>query len=155
MRLKLIALIGLASVAGSSPAWATATLFCEASLKTLDFSIIGIVPDSQGSPLLQVRGEVNAYPEGVVPRPAQVVLNDASRTQYWLDDESLNLIFYLESETAAVFNSAELTIKTHVRVDDTSYFDGTFHFESYQGSVGGEGMPVEVKNEGKVVCSVG
>jgi hypothetical protein len=151
MRFKLTTLVGLALLAGSSPAWATATLVCDASLKTLDFSIMGIVPDSQGSPLLQVRGEVNAYPEGVVPAPAQVVLSDGNRTQYWLDDASLKLGFYVESD--APFRSAELTIETQVRKDDPAYFDGTFRFESYAAVVGGE--PVEVKNEGKVVCSVG
>ena len=152
MRLILIA-IGLAGLA-TTPAWATATLSCEASLMQIAFRFTGVVPSGQGSPLLQVRGEVTASPEGIVPRPAVIALSDANRTQYWLDEDMLNLTFYSESDAAA-FSSALLTIRTRARAGEPEYFDGKFHFESYQAPANEGGEPVEVNMDGKVTCSVG
>lgn len=155
MRHTFIALLSLVTLAGTTPAWATATLFCEASLKQLDLSIIAIVPYDQGSPLLQVRGDLTPRPEGVVPAPAEFELNDANNTQYWLDDSALDLRFYTESETDGLRSSALLTIKTKVRADDLSYFDGELEFEGYWGLPDGSGDPTELKLDGKVTCSVG
>jgi len=155
MRHKFIALLGLVTLAGTSPAWATATLFCEASQKQIEFSIIGIVPHGQGEPFLQVRGDLTASPEGVTPPPPVIELNDGSNTQFWLDETTLNLAFYVEGEATTPFRSALLTIKTQARADEPEYFDGKFHYESVQGAANEGGDPIAVTLDGKVTCSIG
>jgi hypothetical protein len=151
MRLTLTAL-GLALLA-TTPAWATGTLFCEASQDQIDISFHAIVPYGYGHPLTQAGGAVTVTKKGLPP--AVVELSDANNMQYWLDSEMINLGFYTEGETATQFNSAELIIKTRVRADDDAYFDGEFHFESYDGPPNGVGEPTRVNVDGKVTCSFG
>ena len=155
MRHPFIASLGLILLAGTSPAWATATLDCHASDKTVDFSIMGIVPHGQGDPLMQVRAELKADPVGLSDKTEPVEMSDENNTQYWLDAEVLNLVFYKEMETAGAFSSTELTIKTVVRAEDDAYFDGTYHLTSYLPAADGKGEPTEMQADGTVSCSVG
>lgn len=155
MRHKLIALLGLVTLAGTSPAWATATLSCSVTDKTVDFAIMGVVPHGQGDPLMQIRAELKAAPDGLSDNTEPVVMSDDNNTQYWLDAETLNLVFYKEGETAGAFSSTELTIKTTVRAEDDAYFDGTYHLTSYLPAAEGKGESTEMQADGKVSCSVG
>ena len=152
MRHKLVAVFGLITLAGTSPAWATATLFCEASDKKVEFQIMGVVPHGQGEPLTQTHGELTSHFDG---DDVTDNLVDENRTQYSLDQTNLNLVFYLESEVGIPFAWTQLTIKTTVRADDDVYFDGTFHFESYQAPVDAKHEETEHKADGTVTCSVG
>lgn len=155
MRHKLIAIFGLLTLASAGPAWATATLFCEAHDKTVDFDIMGYVPDLQGSPLIQIRAALRADPHGLSDRTERVAMSNENNTQYWLDAQSLNLIFYKESEPAGAFSSTELTIKTTVRAEDDAYFDGSYHLTRFLPPAGGKGDSTEMQADGKVSCSVG
>jgi hypothetical protein len=151
MRLTLTALC-LALLA-TTPAWATGTLFCEASQKQIDISFHAIAPFEYGSPLSQADGAATVTRKGLPP--AVMELNGDNNTQYWLDDDMINLAFYTEGQVGTQFNSAELTIKTRIRADHAGYYDGEFHFESYNGIPGGTGEPVRVNLDGKVTCSFG
>jgi len=151
MRLTLTAL-GLALLA-TTPAWATGTLFCEASQDQIQISFDAIAPFEYGNPLTQESGAVTVTGKGLPP--AVVELNSDNNTQYWLDDEMINLAFYTESQIGTQFNSAELTIKTRIRADHAGYYDGEFHFESYRGQPDGTGNPVKINLDGAVTCSFG
>jgi hypothetical protein len=151
MRLTLTAL-GLALLA-TTPAWATGTLFCEASDDQVHISFHAIVPYGSGSPLTQAEGTVTVSKKG--NPPAVVRLNGVNNTQYWMDADMINLRFYTEGEVGTELNSAELTIKTRVRAADDAYFDGEFHFESYRGLPDGTGEPIRVNLDGSVTCSFG
>jgi hypothetical protein len=153
MRLAIIA-FGLAALA-TTPAWATGTLACEASQPPFDFDIMATVPYDQGSPLLQLRGEVATIADDAAKTPLVIEFDDSDNTQYWLDETSLNLLFYREGEDASPFNETTLTIKTTVRADDPVYFDGTYQFESSLKPAKGGGDPFAIKSHGNVTCSFG
>ncbi|MDB5529628.1 MAG: hypothetical protein JWR51_2731 [Devosia sp.] len=144
MRLPTIALSALVLLAGIAPAAATGTLSCSVQDQHVAFDIMGVVPHGSGDPVLQLRTELRAGLDGPASDQPVVVFTDAMLTQYWYDENLLNLRFYTEDNSGA-FSSSELLITTHADAEQDGFFPGHYHVSLYRDG------PVEI--DGDVTCS--
>jgi hypothetical protein len=145
----------LVTLAGIVPAAATGTLDCSVSDRTASIDVHGVVPYGPAAPLLQVRADVEATLTGISPDLGVVTFAGEHQVQFWLDDVSLNVLFYREREASLPFGSTTLIVKTsRTSEDEEGTYRGTYDLEGYEVQKdGGEGVVVHV--QGTIECAAG
>lgn len=155
MRVATLLPVLFITLAGILPAAATGTLDCVADDATAAIDVHGIVPYGMGAPLVQVEAEITAELPGVGANLGTTQFGAEHQVQYWLDDVSLNVLFYKERLGNGPFGSTTLTIKTtRGRGDEEGTYSGSYDILGYEvPEGGGEGLVVHAK--GTVECFAG
>ena len=143
------------TLAGALPAAATGTLDCVADDASAQVDVHGVVPYGMGAPLLQVQAEIASELPGVGTDLGNAVFGTEHRVQYWLDDVSLNVLFYWERPGNGPFGSTTLVIKTtRNKGDEEGTYLGGYDIEGYEVPAGG-GEPNIVHARGQIECFAG
>ena len=153
-RAALISVI-VFTLAGALPAAATGTLDCLADDATAQVDVHGVVPYGMGSPLLQVQAEIAVELLGVGADLGNLVFGAEHQVQYWLDDTSLNALFYWERPGDGPFGSTTLVIKTtRSQGAEEGTYVGGYDIEGYEVPADG-GDPIIVHARGQIECFAG
>jgi hypothetical protein len=155
MRVASLLPILMISLVGALPAAATGTLDCVADANGTQIDVHGVVPYSSAAPLIQVEAEISATLPGVGKDLGRVAFGSEHNAQYWLDGETLNVLFYREREGEGPFGSTMLAIKTmHSDADEEGSYAGTYDIEGYEVPANG-GESVVVHATGAIECFAG
>lgn len=155
MRVTTLLPILFITLVGALPAAATGTLDCVADDATAAVDVHGIVPYGNGAPLLQVQAEIMAELPGVGSDLGTALFASEHQVQYWLDDVSLNVLFYKERAGDGPFGSTTLVIKTtRGQGDEEGTYRGAYDIEGYELPADG-GESVVVRAKGMIECFAG
>lgn len=147
-----VLMISLASVV---PAAATGTLDCVADDAAAKIDVHGVVPYGMGAPLLQVQAEIASELPGVGTDLGNAAFDAEHQVQYWLDDGTLNVLFYRERSGDGPFGSTTLVIKTtRAETDEEGAYVGGYDIEAYEVPADG-GEPIVVHAHGQIECFAG
>jgi hypothetical protein len=155
MRVTSLLPVLLFTVAGALPAAATGTLDCVADTGGIEVRVHGVVPYAVGSPLIQVDASVAAELDGIGGDMTNLTFKPDERLQYWLDGDSLNLLFYAERSGDGPFGSSLLVIMTtrEGELDEQRYV-GTYVIDASDMPAGGS-ETVQRRVEGSIECFAG
>lgn len=155
MRRASLISVMIFTLAGALPAAATGTLDCVADDATAQVDVHGVVPYGMGAPLLQAQAEIAVELPGVGADLGNVVFGAEHQVQYWLDEVSLNVLFYWERAGNGPFGSTTLVIKTtRNKGDEEGAYAGGYDIEGYEVPAEG-GDPIIVHARGQIECSAG
>ena len=140
--------------AGVVPAFATGTLDCVADDASAAIDVHGIVPYGMGAPLLQVEAEITAPLPGLSEDVGTTQFDAEHEVQYWLDDVSLNLLFYKERSGNGPFAATTLVIKTTPgKAGEEGSYVGSYDIQGYE--ISADGDPLVVHARGMIECFAG
>lgn len=155
MRVATLLPILLISLAGALPAAATGTLDCMADADGTAINLHGIVPYSSAAPLIQVEAEISTTLQGVSADLGNTMFGTEHNSQYWLDGETLNVLFYRERAGDGPFGATTLVIKTtRGKGDEEGTYSGSYDIEGYEVPASG-GEAIIVHQTGAIDCFAG
>lgn len=136
------------------PAFATATLDCNADDKSVSFEAHSVVSHGLAEGFSNFRAVLTVKAKGVSEDFARLELDGAALAHHWLYGKELKLRLYHE-RTEGPHGFVELVVQTRGgRGDDDGEFGGRYLLTLLD--AGQEGKPgKEITLRGKVACSVG
>lgn len=154
IRPHLAPLLLAASIGSAGPAFASASLSCSISDKSLQLEMGGVISHGVGAGLISAEGESKSNIAILTGTMKSITFDRDQITQYWLSGQVLKLRIYSESE-GSPHESLDLEIEARQKGGiDSPTFPGTYTATatSMAGVTGSEAKSVTVK--GKISCHV-
>lgn len=146
----ILCLMSILFAAG--PTAASGGLSCRAEDKAVKLTIEGGLTRGMGSPVFDLRGEIEIFDTTIVPDLRRTLFGRAHMAQYWLDGEELRLLLYREREPEKPHGYVEVMVKT--KATEEGNYSGVYAVTvvDMSNETGGEGKTLNIS--GGISCIV-
>ena len=148
----LLALATLLAMPASG--FASGGLSCEVDDDVLKLEVPRGVTRGMGSPVFNFGAKAEILDTKAPVHLRSVEFGASNLPQYWLDQTTLNLLLYRETEDDLPHGYVEITIQAQPRADEDGVYSGAFSMTVYDVGAAASAEPLRIEHAGEVSCFV-